>query len=1134
MDSSITLQEKDLPSSKDGQVDTIASPRISHDSREVLNTSSIDPILTRKMILVNNAVDEIGMTPFHWKLFLLNGFGYAVDSSVVSQLLVVCQSIAQPAVEAEFGNPSKHVKGIALASQIGLLVGAVIWGFSADIIGRRLAFNSSLFVCAIFVLIDTDSEILISRSVAIYSAGAGGNYILDATNFLEFLPHSHAWLVTFMSIWWAVGYTITGLLAWAFMSDFSCPADATVAECTRQDNMGWRYLHFTCGALVIVMAIMRLLVIKMIQTPRWLIAQNRDEEVIKNLNDSALKYNRGFSLTLEELEAEGRVLHTEKSVWSNVRTKMHFKGLFQGRKLGISTVIIIANWFVIGMVSPLYSVFLPYYLKTRGAQSGENSNYTTHSMDDNTKPNRAKGGNGQPTRYYEDAEVPDLPPVVMRSEHGFEYIQPDLHLTIMQAMSWPGREPSPYGNGCSVQKKSLNSQSTAFTSYHHLSHYLVNGTASSPQTTGSIVANETSGNVSNADGLITGSAPTLLTRTTTADDPPTVVVDFGQNVVGFLSIDFDGASTNSPGIRLAFSETLQYLTNVSDFSRSDNGDTITPGSDQVQVAPDPYTWTDTWGCFASSTQVCADGLHGFRYVKIYLDALAADSPFTNASGFVGISSLSLNFTGFLGTEDTFSGWFLSSDDGLNQFWYDAIYTNDMTTDTFRENDVDPRGSFTETLAGKLVLFDGAKRDRDPYVGDLAVSARTSYISHNLSQAPINILGDLAEHQRSDGWIPPASINNYTLTLLDYPMWWVTCVHDLYLYTGNSSFPAQYYQSIINVLDTFYPSVTDNSTNLITKGVGVSGSYGDYAFIDRTGAITYFNALYVLALTNAASIATFLGGHDDDVTRWTDRAQTVSAAINANLFDSSVGAFFDGQCDGTPCATHAQDGNSISVLAGVSSPAVALSSLDYLAANNARAYGNSFYDNDVVSADYSQRVYAFISYFEIEARFVSGLAASALEEIRRLYGWMASQDPGITMWEGIGDGGSKYEGAFTSLAHGWSTGVASALTNYVLGVIPTAPGFDEWAVKPIPGDVTWASGVVPTPNGALRVDWTNDTTSGVFTLTISSPSASSGLGSVPVSSNTTAVAVDGTAAWGSEGSVGFGATYADGYIGRLAF
>jgi MFS family permease len=69
------------------------------------------------------------------------------------KLLLVCQSIANPAVVQEYGDPSAHIVGIPLASQVGLLVGAAFWGFSADIIGRRIAFNTSLFASAIFVLI---------------------------------------------------------------------------------------------------------------------------------------------------------------------------------------------------------------------------------------------------------------------------------------------------------------------------------------------------------------------------------------------------------------------------------------------------------------------------------------------------------------------------------------------------------------------------------------------------------------------------------------------------------------------------------------------------------------------------------------------------------------------------------------------------------------------------------------------------------------------------------------------------------------------------------------------------------------------------------------------------------------------
>jgi hypothetical protein len=67
--------------------------------------------------------------------------------------LIVCQPIANPAVQQECGLPSAHVLGIRLASQIGLLVGAGIWGFSADIIGTKLSFKTSLFSCAVFVLI---------------------------------------------------------------------------------------------------------------------------------------------------------------------------------------------------------------------------------------------------------------------------------------------------------------------------------------------------------------------------------------------------------------------------------------------------------------------------------------------------------------------------------------------------------------------------------------------------------------------------------------------------------------------------------------------------------------------------------------------------------------------------------------------------------------------------------------------------------------------------------------------------------------------------------------------------------------------------------------------------------------------
>jgi len=177
---------------------------------------------------------------------------------------------------------------------------------------------------------------------------------------------------------------------------------------------------------------------------------------------------------------------------------------------------------------------------------------------------------------------------------------------------------------------------------------------------------------------------------------------------------------------------------------------------QIAVQTAPYTWTDLHGC-QEDGKVCADGLHGFRYVRVYLDALPQDAPLTSSLGWVAIKSMELEYSGFHGTPDTFTGWFECDDAELTQWWFDGVYTNDLCIDVFRVNDTEPRNAASDSLIDKLVLHDGPKRDRDPYVGDLAVSALTSYLSHDVPEAARNVLADLAEHQEPSGWIPPASM-----------------------------------------------------------------------------------------------------------------------------------------------------------------------------------------------------------------------------------------------------------------------------------------------------------------------------------------------------------------------------------------
>lgn len=87
-----------------------------------------------------------------------------------------------------------------------MLTGALFWGLSADIIGRKTAFNVSLLICSIFAIVAGASpnwEVL-GLFVCLSAFGAGGNLVLDTAVFLEYLPSYRQWMLTLMAAWWGI------------------------------------------------------------------------------------------------------------------------------------------------------------------------------------------------------------------------------------------------------------------------------------------------------------------------------------------------------------------------------------------------------------------------------------------------------------------------------------------------------------------------------------------------------------------------------------------------------------------------------------------------------------------------------------------------------------------------------------------------------------------------------------------------------------------------------------------------------------------------------------------------------------------------------------------------------------------
>ena len=94
---------------------------------------------------------------------------------------------------------------------------------------------------------------------------------------------------------------------------------------------------------------------------------------------------------------------------------------------------------------------------------------------------------------------------------------------------------------------------------------------------------------------------------------------------------------------------------------------------------------------------------GFRYVLLTM----------TGPGTVELSGLRVRFQAYRATPSDYQGWFLSSDDLLNRLWYAGAYTNQMN--------MKPPG-----LNGlpDARIYDGAKRDRSIWTGDLLVQGPT--------------------------------------------------------------------------------------------------------------------------------------------------------------------------------------------------------------------------------------------------------------------------------------------------------------------------------------------------------------------------------------------------------------------------
>lgn len=465
---------------------------------------------------------------------------------------------------------------------------------------------------------------------------------------------------------------------------------------------------------------------------------------------------------------------------------------------------------------------------------------------------------------------------------------------------------------------------------------------------------------------------------------------------------------------------------------------------------------------------------GFRYEAIEL----------RTPGTVELSGAGLNFKAYRATPAEYQGWFVSSDDQLNRMWYAGAYTAQM--------DMVPVG--VASCFTKPVIFDGAKRDRAIWSGDLVVSDPVALLSLGSNAAPyvtgsVDAFMDL---QAASGRLTSAvgfrgcGGFDYAVTYSHYA---AMIAIQYYRYTGDAAY-------ITPLLPKLEAATAYGASRLDENGLIVTND-NDYWQTRQNGEVTEYNLAYYELLQDMIWLESHIGT-PEMVDQYTADAAALKDAINTHLFNEEAGLYqhTDSRPDVFPL-----DANMNAVKTGVAPADKVQYILDYFKSAWVEHGSEISQPPPSMTDPYGHTIEPLNNYWEMVARLRSNDAAGALELMRRLWGLQVDTTTPYytnTFWEFVMSDGFPDRG-FDSLAHAWGAGPTQVLTEALLGATAVDPGYETFQVMPQPVDIEWAQGQVPTAFGPMTIKWAQNTGTGMFHLEVTAPEGTGGEVWVPVGS-----------------------------------
>jgi len=508
------------------------------------------------------------------------------------------------------------------------------------------------------------------------------------------------------------------------------------------------------------------------------------------------------------------------------------------------------------------------------------------------------------------------------------------------------------------------------------------------------------------NGQVAVNDQNLFRLISTKDHKPGIMLDYGKEIHGGVKISMGIRPSKTPlKLRIRFGESVSEA--MSDIGGKFNATNEHSLRDFIVEVP-----------WLGSVEI---GETGFRFIRI--DVVEADE---NAP----IKSVEAAFV-----------------------YRDLEYVGSFESNNKRLNDIWMIGAYTVHLNMQNYLWDGIKRDRLVWVGDMHPEVMTiNAVFGSNSIVPKSL--DLARDQHP--------LPQWMNTISSYSMWWLLIHKDWYSYHGDLAYLKEQETYMIALLDQLSTFIDKDNKEILN-----GGRFLDWpTSTDPKAVHAGLQAMMIMTFEAGSEMMEILGKKD-----LCKKYEKISKNLKKH----------------TPEGNTSKQAASLMVLA------------DLAKAKKINV--------EVLKKNGVENMSTFYGYYILEAMAKADDYQGAINVISEYWGGMLDLGA-TTFWEDFNIAEGKisgridelpkqnvadihtdfgafcYVGLRHSLAHGWASGPTAWLTQYVLGV-NISDGGNTVTIDPHLGDLEFVNGTFPTKFGVLKISHTQDE-NGKITTKIDAP------------------------------------------------